>query len=61
LRFDTSISTPLQGKAFSHISLATLYEEGTTTRKRKIIGSIFFENITFDGIEFRATINSEAL
>lgn len=53
---------PLLNKAISHISqLATLYEEGTTARKRKIIGSIFPEKLTFDGIECRTTRINEAL
>jgi site-specific DNA recombinase len=53
---------PLLNKVISHISqLATLYDEGTTERKRKIIGSIFPEKLTYDGIECRTTRINEGL
>jgi site-specific DNA recombinase len=58
----TASVEPLLDKAISHISqLATLYEEGTTARKRKIIGSIFPEKLTYDGIECRTTRINEGL
>jgi site-specific DNA recombinase len=47
---------PLLNKAISHISqFATLYEKGTTASKRKIIGSIFPEKLSFDGTQCRIT------
>jgi site-specific DNA recombinase len=53
---------PLLNKAISNISqLATLYEEGTTARKRKIIGSIFPEKLTFENNQVRTTRINEGL
>lgn len=53
---------PLWDKAISNISqLDVLYENGTVTQKRKIIGSMFPENLTFDGFQHRTTRINEAL
>ncbi|MBC5862880.1 recombinase family protein [Flavobacterium turcicum] len=53
---------PLLNKAVSHISqLSTLYEEGSTVAKRKIIGSIFPEKLTYEGFECRTTRINEGL
>ena len=49
-------------KAISSISnLDSLYENGNITQKRKIIGSVFPEKLTFDGIRFRTTRINEAI
>lgn len=53
---------PLLNKAISHISqLSKLYEEGSTAAKRKIIGSIFPEKLTYEGFECRTTRINEGL
>ena len=53
---------PLLNKAISQISqLATLYNEGTTENKRKIIGSIFPEKLTFENNQVRTTRINEGL
>lgn len=53
---------PLLNKAFSNISqLAALYEEGNTIRKRKIVGSIFPEKLSFEKNEVRTTRINEGL
>jgi site-specific DNA recombinase len=43
----------------SHIDL--LYEEGNVFQKREIISSIYPENLTFDGSEYRTFHLNEAL
>ncbi len=59
---DTQNVEPLWDKAISNLSqLGYLYETGTTTQKRKIIGSVFPENLTFDGFEYRTTRVNEAI
>jgi site-specific DNA recombinase len=61
LRETTNIE-PLWDKAISNISqLDVLYERGTLTQKRKIIGSMFPEKLTFDGFQYRTTRVNEAL
>nr|WP_262917442.1 zinc ribbon domain-containing protein [Zunongwangia pacifica] len=53
---DTQNVEPLWDKAISNLSqLGYLYETGTITQKRKIIGSVFPENLTFDGFKYRTT------
>ena len=53
---------PLLSKALSNISqLDKLYEEASTEGKRKIIGSIFPEKLTFENNEVRTTKINEAL
>ena len=53
---------PLLTKAISNISqLDILYEEGSVTQQRKIIGSMFPENLTFDRFEYRTTRINEAI
>jgi site-specific DNA recombinase len=45
---------PFLDKAINQISqLWTLYEEGSATTKRKIIGSIFPEKLTFENNQVR--------
>ncbi|GAB3026866.1 recombinase family protein [Niabella terrae] len=59
---DTQNVEPLWDKAISNLSqLGYLYETGTITQKRKIIGSVFPENLTFDGFEYRTTRVNEAI
>ena len=41
--------------------LYVLYENGTIIQKRKIIGSVFPEKLTFYGFQFRTTRVNEAL
>lgn len=51
--FQTTIE-PLWDKAFSNIAqLDTMYKEGSVELKRKVVGSMFPENITFDGFQHR--------
>ncbi|UUC47415.1 recombinase family protein [Flavobacterium cerinum] len=53
---------PLLESAISNISgLDVLYEKASIERKRKIIGSIFPENLTFVGSEVRTVRVNEAL
>jgi hypothetical protein len=40
--------------------LDVLYESGTVKEKREIIGSMFPDNLTFDGLEHRTTRINEA-
>ncbi len=59
---DSKNIEPLWDKAISNISrLDSLYENGNVIQKRKIIGSIFPEKLTFDGSQFRTTRLNEAL
>jgi hypothetical protein len=59
---DSENIEPLWDKAISSISnLDSLYENGSITQKRKIIGSVFPEKLTFDGIRFRTTRINEAI
>ena|GEM_PF-981585 len=59
---DTTNIEPLWDKAISSISnLDVLYENGTVTKKRKIIGSMFPEKLTFDGFQYRTARVNEAL
>lgn len=70
-RFESMLTTkdsnvtnvgPLLNKAISQISqLGTLYEEGSATSKRKIIGSIFPKKLTFENNQVRTTRINEAL
>lgn len=49
-------------KALKNLSgLDLLYENGTVEEKRKILGSIFPEKLTFDGIKHRTTRVNEVL
>ncbi len=41
--------------------LVALYEEGTVTQKRQIIGSIYPEKLVFDGFRYRTTRLNEAV
>jgi hypothetical protein len=38
-----------------------LYEEGTVTQKRQIIGSIYLEKLTFDGSRYQTARLKEAV
>jgi len=59
---DTTNIESLWDKAISNISnLNVLYEKGTVTQKRKIIGSMFPEKLTFDGFHYRTARVNEAL
>jgi hypothetical protein len=59
---DTISLEPLWNKAFSNIShLDVLYENGTVIQKRKIIGSMFPEKLTFDGFQHRTARVNEAV
>ena len=59
---DTQNVEPLWDRAISNLSqLGYIYETGTITQKRKIIGSVFPENLTFDGFEYRTTRVNEAI
>ena len=59
---DTQNVEPLWDKAISNLSkLNILYQSGNTIQKRKIIGSVFPENLTFDGFEYRTTRVNEAI
>jgi len=50
---DSENIEPLWDKTISNISnLGSLYESGNITQKIKIIGSVFPEKLTFDGIQF---------
>ena len=52
----------LLNKAVSNLSaIDVLYEEGTITEWRQIIGSIFPEKLTFDGFSYRTTRINEAV
>jgi site-specific DNA recombinase len=52
----------LLNKAVSNLSaIDVLYEEGTITERRQIIGSIFPEKLTFDGFAYRTTRINEAV
>lgn len=53
---------PLLNKAISNLSqLDVLYTQGTITQKRKIISSMFPENLTFDGFQYRTNRINEAI
>ncbi len=53
---------PLWDKAISNLSqLDYLYETGDVVQKRKIIGSMFPEKLTFDGFQYRTARVNEAL
>lgn len=59
---DSQNIEPLWDKAISNIcQLDSLYGNGNITQKRKIIGSVFPEKLTFDGSQFRTTRINEAL
>ncbi|MDT0641557.1 recombinase family protein [Zunongwangia sp. F363] len=59
---DTHNIEPLWDKAISNLSqLDSLYESGSTIQKRKIIGSIFPEKLTFDGFKYRTIRVNEAI
>ncbi len=52
----------LLNQAISNLCrLDTLYEEGTVTQKRQIIGSIYPEKLVFDGFQYRTTRLNEAV
>ncbi len=57
----TSI-TALLNKALNGLTrLDKLYEEADTKRKREIIGSMYPEKLTFDGISYRTSRLNEAV
>jgi site-specific DNA recombinase len=59
---DTTDVEPLLNKAISNISqLDVLYEKGSVTQRRNIIGSMFPEKLTFDGIQYRTTRINETI
>jgi len=59
---DTTDIEPLINTAISNISqLEILYTKGSVTQKRKIIGSMFPEKLTFDGFQYRTTRVNEAI
>ena len=59
---DTTNIGPLLEKAITNISqLDILYKNGSIVQKRKIIGSMFPENLTFDGFQYRTTRVNEAI
>jgi site-specific DNA recombinase len=59
---DTTDIEPLLNTAISNISqLDVLYTKGSVTQKRRIIGSMFPEKLTFDGFEYRTTRVNEAI
>ncbi len=59
---DTTNIEPLLTTAISNIShLDVLYTKGSVTQKRKIIGSMFPEKLTFDGFRYRTTRVNEAI
>ncbi|WP_370443898.1 recombinase family protein [Terrimonas sp.] len=52
----------LLNQAVSNLSrLDILYDEGTVTQKRQIIGSIYPEKLVFDGFQYRTTRLNEAV
>lgn len=52
----------LLNQAISNLCrLDTLYEEGTVTQKRQIIGSIYPEKLVFDGFQYRTARLNEAV
>ena len=59
---DSTNIEPLWDRAISNISqLDFLYENGSIIQKRKIIGSMFPEKLTFDGFQYRTARVNEAL
>lgn len=53
---------PLWEKAISNLSgLDELYQNGDAEQKRRIIGSMFPENLTFDGLQYRTTRVNQAV
>ena len=59
---ETTDIEPLLNKAISNISqLDILYVNGSITQKRKIIGSMFPEKLTFDGFQHRTNRVNEAI
>ena len=59
---ETTDIEPLLNKAISNISqLDILYTNGSITQKRKIIGSMFPEKLTFDGFQHRTNRVNEAI
>lgn len=59
---DTTEIEPLLNIAISSISqLDVLYTKGSVTQKRKIVGSMFPEKLTFDGFQYRTTRVNEAI
>ena len=59
---DTTDIEPLLKTAISNISqLDVLYTKGSVTQKRGIIGSMFPEKLTFDGLQYRTTRVNEAI
>ncbi len=60
-RGNTSISTLLD-KALNNLSrLDKLYDDADTNRKREIIGSMYPEKLTFDGLSYRTSRLNEAV
>ncbi len=52
----------LMGQGYQQYSqLDSLYENGSITQKRKIIGPVFPEKLTFDGSQYRTSRINEAL
>ncbi len=59
---DISNIEPMLEKATANMAhLDILYENGSVAQKRKIVGSIFPEKLTFDGLHYRTTRINEAL
>lgn len=59
---ETTDIEPLLNKAISNISqLDVLYTSGSITQKRKIIGSMFPEKLTFDEFQYRTNRINEAI
>jgi len=46
---------------YKQSQLYTLYEQGTVTEQRKIVGSMFPKKLTFDGCQYRTTRVNEVL
>lgn len=58
---DKEISVLLERTLKNLSGLDLLYENGTIKEKRKILGSIFPEKLTFDGVQHRTTRINEVL
>ena len=59
---DSTNIEPLWDKAISSLSqIGILYKAGTITQERKIINSMFPENLIFDGFQYRTNRINEAI
>lgn len=56
-----NIACLLDNAAKSLVTLDQLYKDGDVKKKRQIIGSIFPEKLTFDGINYRTEWLNEAV